>query len=376
MSQRVHEPVSRRGARTPSTGSSTCRSTRCTSSRPESTTCEPADRAAPPRPARLLADRARSGPRAPTPPPPALIDVRTGQWAPTWLTGSDCRRRCSRRCDEPGHVIGTLLPDVAATPVFGRTRRSSRSAPTTPPPPSSACRRGRTVRRTSPPAPGRLVGLELEAPVLTEAAVRGGLHQRGRRGRHRPLPPERRGAVGAQESLRAWGARASTSTAAVLRRRRGMPAGRPVVDVDDPASCPRATCPPASSRWRPSVVGPPGDPVESPLHPRQPGAGVPPNAVAGRSARRQRSRGGPHRRRWLRNELLCQLTADACGLPVVAGPIEAAALGNVLVQARALGAALPTWPRCAALLRRTQALRPLRAGAEFDAATADAVRRG
>jgi rhamnulokinase len=37
------------------------------------------------------------------------------------------------------------------------------------------------------------------------------------------------------------------------------------------------------------------------------------------------------------NELLCQRTADRSGLPVLAGPVEATALGNVLVQARALG---------------------------------------
>ncbi|MGH2945604.1 MAG: rhamnulokinase [Solirubrobacteraceae bacterium] len=38
-----------------------------------------------------------------------------------------------------------------------------------------------------------------------------------------------------------------------------------------------------------------------------------------------------------RNELLCRLTADLLGRPVLAGPIEATALGNVLVQARAVG---------------------------------------
>lgn len=38
-----------------------------------------------------------------------------------------------------------------------------------------------------------------------------------------------------------------------------------------------------------------------------------------------------------RNELLCRLTADVLGRTVIAGPVEATALGNVLVQARAAG---------------------------------------
>jgi rhamnulokinase len=43
------------------------------------------------------------------------------------------------------------------------------------------------------------------------------------------------------------------------------------------------------------------------------------------------------------NAFLCQMTADACGCNVVSGPVEASALGNVMLQAVATGA-LPDIP--------------------------------
>ncbi|MBS1181420.1 MAG: rhamnulokinase, partial [Proteobacteria bacterium] len=38
-----------------------------------------------------------------------------------------------------------------------------------------------------------------------------------------------------------------------------------------------------------------------------------------------------------RNDLLNQLTADACGIPVSAGPVETSALGNAALQMMGLG---------------------------------------
>jgi rhamnulokinase len=75
-----------------------------------------------------------------------------------------------------------------------------------------------------------------------------------------------------------------------------------------------------------------------------------------------------------RNSLLCQLTADATGLPVIAGPAEATCFGNVLVQARALGAAPGDLAGMRALIRSSQPLRSF-APAGDDAAWAAAEAR-
>lgn len=56
------------------------------------------------------------------------------------------------------------------------------------------------------------------------------------------------------------------------------------------------------------------------------------------------------------NELLNQFTANACGRPVITGPVEATALGNVLVQARTAGA-LATLSDMRAVVRASSTLK-------------------
>ncbi|HSO70122.1 MAG TPA: FGGY-family carbohydrate kinase, partial [Arachnia sp.] len=55
-------------------------------------------------------------------------------------------------------------------------------------------------------------------------------------------------------------------------------------------------------------------------------------ALTGRSAKQLNLVGGGSR-----NALLCQLTADAIGVPVIAGPVEASVLGSLLAQLEIMG---------------------------------------
>lgn len=73
--------------------------------------------------------------------------------------------------------------------------------------------------------------------------------------------------------------------------------------------------------------------------------------IVGREIRRIHIIGGGSR-----NELLNQLTADATGLPVVAGPDEATSVGNILVQLKASGI-VQTLAEMRALVRESFPLR-------------------
>ena len=57
-----------------------------------------------------------------------------------------------------------------------------------------------------------------------------------------------------------------------------------------------------------------------------------------------------------KNRLLAQETADATGIPVIAGPVEATALGNMFISLRAIGAASGTLMDLRAISRASSAL--------------------
>jgi rhamnulokinase len=287
-----------------------------------------------------------------------LADVRTGRWAEDLVALAGIDAGLLPPVHDPGAVLGGLRPAVAASTGLDDARLVAVGSHDTA---SAVVGVPATDERFAYVACGTwaLVGVELESPVLgAESLAAGFTNERGVDDRIRYLHNVM-GLWVLQGCLADWGLDSADLTA-LLDAAAELPAGGAVVDVDDPAFLPpgpmvtrvQQACEAAGQPVpvaRPAVVRCVLDSLATAF------ARVVEDAVrlSGRDVDVVHVVGGG-----AQNALLCQLTADACGRPVLAGPVEATALGNVLVQARAAGAV-------------TGALEDLRA---LVAATSDLVR--
>ncbi|MEU0405398.1 rhamnulokinase family protein [Streptomyces sp. NPDC006197] len=304
-----------------------------------------------------------------------LFDARAGAWSGELLGRLAIDPGLLPPLRAPGDPAGELLPHVAGftgldarTPVTVVASHDTASAVA-------------AVPATDPDfayvscGTWSLAGLELDAPVLTEESRAANFtNERGVDGTVRFL----RNTMGLwllEECRRTW-------------ERQGLSAGLDGLLADAARAEPFAAVVDPDA---PEFLAPGDMPERIRAHCRRTGQPAPdgPGAVvrcvleslalahrrtlrraaelAGREVARVHLVGGG-----ARNALLCQWTADATGLPVVAGPVEATALGNVLVQARAAGlvGGLGSMRR---LVARTRPLRhyvPQGDGAAWDRAAA------
>jgi rhamnulokinase len=280
-----------------------------------------------------------------------LLDVTTRQWATQLLDALHLPTRLLPQLWHPGDEIGPLNPSTGlrGTVVAVGSHDTASAVVAVP----MATERAAYVSLGT----WGLVGVELPAPVLTDASREANFtNELGVDGRVRYL----RNVMGLwllQESLREWGL-AGTDLPALLSAAADVPP-QPVFDVDDPRLLPPGDMPrrigalieesgTRAPRRRAHLVRCILDSLAAAL------------AITVHEAARLSGRtvdvvhvvgGGAQ------NALLCQLLADACGLRVVAGPVEATAIGNVLVQARAYGTLSGTLEDLRSLVRKTHSLK-------------------
>lgn len=239
----------------------------------------------------------------------------------------------------PGETIGGLLGPVAAetglpagVPVLAVGSHDTASAVVGVP-------AGREPFAFLSSGTWSLLGVELDAPVRSEQARLAGFTNELGVDRTVRFLRNVMGLWLLQECLRSWRTTGADQLAGLLAEAGRLPALRFVFDVDDPAllapgGMPGRIAAACSARGGPVPSGPAETTrcIADSL------------AVAYRRALDDARRLSGHPVEVVhlvgggaRNELLCQLTANACNLPVVTGPVEAAAAGNLAVQARAHG---------------------------------------
>ncbi|HEY0718935.1 MAG TPA: rhamnulokinase family protein [Streptosporangiaceae bacterium] len=289
-----------------------------------------------------------------------LYDARRGEWARELIERAGIPASLFPPLRSPGELIGPVQAVVseaaglpAGLPVIAAASHDTASAVAAVP------ARGRDFAYIST-GTWSLVGMELDTPVLTAASREAGFtNEAGLDGRIRYLHNVT-GLWLLQESLRGWAAAGrQVPLDGLLAEAAWRPPLMSVVDPDDPVFLPPGDMPArlaAACRRAGDPV--PGTPAEvarcilDSLALAYRRTVIAAQELSGRTASVIHMVGGG-----IRNQLLCQLTADACGRPVIAGPVEAAAWGNALVQARALGAAPGDLDGLRALLRGTQELR-------------------
>jgi len=202
-----------------------------------------------------------------------------------------------------------------------------------------------------------LVGVELDAPVVTEASRAANFtNEAGVDGRVRFLTNVM-GTWLLSETLRSWG---TDDLGTLLAQAAAYDGPEVVFDVQDPRfvapNDERGDMPARVEQWcrDHDVRAPEGGValVRSIVASLAAGFATAVRRAAqlsGRDVRRVHVVGGG-----AQNALLCRLLAERLGLPVLAGPVEATALGNVLVQGRAHGALSGSLEDLRALVARTQ----------------------
>jgi rhamnulokinase len=246
-----------------------------------------------------------------------LLDARTGEWALSLIERLGLPARPFRALVEPGTPLGRALPhhEIDA-PVYTVASHDTASAYVAAP--LSA---GSAILSSGT---WSLLGLELDGPVFADDAL---TNERGVDGTIRLL----KNVMGLwleQECARVWQADFPT-----LQAEAAAATDFVEFDVDDERFLRGGDMPALIAE----VTGPlsRGELVRSiyvSLARRYRVVLERLEAAAGRDISTINVIGGG-----ARNALLCQLTADVTGREVLAGPVEATALGNVLVQARAVG---------------------------------------
>src|ERR687890_2837358 len=267
-----------------------------------------------------------------------LIDLETGGWSRELLEKLDLPSRLFAPIVSPGTELGPVLPEVAkevgaTSPVFAVASHDTASAIVGVP--AQADDFAYISSGT-----WSLVGVETREPVVTQEAMEANFTNEGGFGGRTRFLKNVMGLWILQECRRQWAREGNEySYEELARLAKDAPSAGALVDPDHPAflapgnmaSRVQSFC---ERMGQTSPEGPAAIArcVFESLALKYGHAIEQAQRLTGRNVGSINVVGGGSR-----NALLCQLTADASGLPVVAGPVEATAMGNVMVQAFAQG---------------------------------------